>query len=78
MRTAKSHAHTEMTKGFDRMSDLSKKKTTRPVITRGRHLEEQDWHQLPVKSSNTLTDTDGIFFFILGFSIVGGPDRVRP
>lgn len=65
-------------KGHRRQSELERKDTFRSVITRGRHLDQLDWSQLPVKSSTTLMDTDGLFWFIPGFSIVGGGDKVRP
>jgi hypothetical protein len=73
-----SFAHDFMVKGFRRMSDLDRKNSTRPVITRGRHLEQMDWHQLPLRSSQTLVSDSGAFYFIVGYSMVGNGDVVRP
>lgn len=67
-----------MIRGFDRTSELSIKKSFRPVISRGKHLDNIDWNQLPIKSSEDLTDDDGVFWFIPGFSIIGSGDRVKP
>jgi hypothetical protein len=74
----KNTAHDRMKRGFDRMSDLNRKKTFKPVISRGKHLDMIDWTQLPIKSSEDLTDGEGRFWFIPGFSQVGGDDRIRP
>lgn len=67
-----------MERGWDRMSDLNRKRSFRPVISRGKHLEGIDWNQLTVRESEDLTDDDGVFWFIPGFSIIGGGDRVKP
>ena len=65
-------------RGHDKIADLNRKKTFRPVISRGKHLEEVDWNQLPITSSETLVDEDGVFWFIPGYSVIGGGDRVKP
>lgn len=78
MKQTKSYADRLEERGLRRQADLARKASVRPVITRGRHLENQDWEQLPMKSSNILTDTDGAFFFVPGISLVGSTDKVRP
>lgn len=67
-------------KGVARANDLNRKDTVRPIITRGRaHEANIDWKQLTCTSSVDLVDTEtGLFWFLPGFSQVGGPDRVRP
>lgn len=75
----KTTGHDYERKGFRRQADLERKAGNRPITTRGRHLESGvDWHQLPMRSSNNLVASDGVFWFVPGYSKVGGPDRVRP
>lgn len=53
--------------------------TIRPVISRGRQIENQiDWMALPVDSIDMIEPTSGAFYFTVGYSIVGGGDVVRP
>lgn len=76
--TNKDYSHRLERRGFLRQVDLEKKATVRPIITRGRQLEQQNWEQLPLKSNNTLTSVTGAFYFVIGFSKVDGTDLVRP
>lgn len=75
----KSSAHELMIEGFQRMNALDRATNVRGIAPFSRYSEANtDWHQLPVKSSEFIVDTDGVPFFIVGLSIVGGGDRVRP
>lgn len=74
----KSMADDIMIRGLRREIDLQRKDSVRTVIARGKHLEDVDWNQLPVTSSSDLADDDGSFWFIVGFSLVGAGDKVRP
>jgi hypothetical protein len=74
----KDFAHERMKQGFAEMSIRERNMNLRNPITRGRHLDNLDWGQLPVKSSTDLTDTDGAFWFIPGVSAIGGGDKMRP
>lgn len=54
-------------------------RTIRPVITRGRQIENQiDWMALPIDSVDMIDPDSGAFFFTVGYSIVGGGDVLRP
>ena len=73
----RSPAITRLREGLGRASDLNDKDTFRSILTRSRRIEQGiDYSQLPVTSSKTLVRSDGKFFFLVGYSMVGGPDVV--
>ncbi len=54
-------------------------RSIRPVISRGRQIENQiDWMALPIDSVDMIDPATGSFFFTVGYSIVGGGDVLRP
>ncbi len=51
----------------------------RPVITRGRQIENNiDWEAMNVRAIELIDPLTGKFYFTVGYSIVGGGDVVRP
>lgn len=52
--------------------------TIRGPISRSRQVENNvDWQALSVTTTELVDPDTGKFFFVPGFSIVGGPDIVR-
>jgi hypothetical protein len=72
-------AHDYAIRGLRRQADLERKAGHRSIFTRSRQLEPGiDWHQIPLRSSALLNAADGKLLFLVGHSMVGGPDVVGP
>lgn len=75
----RSHSYSYMLRGLYKQIDRERKERHRNVISRGRAIESDiDLTQLPTRSATTLVDSDGVFWFLPGYSLVGGADKVRP
>jgi len=67
-----------MRRGFRVMSRTDRKETFTGILSRERKMIGLNYNKLRLRESVCLVDTDGKFFFLPGYSRVGGGDKVRP
>jgi hypothetical protein len=65
---------------LDQRARRERQNSVRPVLVQGRRAESQvDPTELPVRETLRLRDPDtGEFWFVVGYSTIGGPDVVAP